>query len=143
VAKSDAERGDRAAWIVRHRKRLFGTNLGAFAAALKGQGVPAEVPTIRGWEAGANPRPEARFAMETLFGEPMPAPRQVVSLDELAGLLVDQTRAINALVTEIRLSRAEQQGRDDAIAGSLGELSGTLERFGLAPIGEPQPNHQP
>lgn len=140
MAKTDSERGERAAWIVRHRKRLYGNNLEQLAAALRAEGVRAEVPTIRGWEAGANPGPEAREAMERLFGEPMPAEREPLAVEDLAVLVEAQTRAVNDLVTELRIARAEAQGRDDLLAAAIGDLSRTLERFEPVPAAGTRPS---
>jgi hypothetical protein len=102
MAKTEGERGPFASWVVRNRKRLYGTNLEQLSAALEKSGAPATITTIRGWEAGSRPRPEARQALERLFGEPAPdEPNE----GDLAAAIREQSRAIQALADAIQADR--------------------------------------
>jgi len=123
MAKTEGERGPFAAWVVRNRKRLYGTDLEQLSTALGKAGAPATVTTIRGWEAGSRPRPEAREVLERLFGEPAPADSGEV---DLAGAIRDQTAVMQTIAAELEATRVAQQAYAEALAAILGLLAGRL-----------------
>lgn len=136
--KSAEEKGPRADWIARHRLAKYGTNMDAFRAALEAtarelgiKGFTAADSTVRGWEAGANARPETWRALAALFEEDPPEPQKPATLDDLVG-------AISDLVTEMRLARGEQAAALRGVEKALDLAAKLQERAGSESSSEPR-----
>jgi transcriptional regulator with XRE-family HTH domain len=116
-------------WIAAERKR-HGWKVEELSRRLREAGYPAEVSTVRVWEAGRSPAPDTLGALETLFGAP--APR-----DEPADQS-DLVSVIRELVDEVRLSRLASDRNADVLAQLLGVvLAGRLPQSETEGADEP------
>lgn len=115
----------------------MGNNIPGLTSRLNAEGVAGEEETIRGWEAGARPGPDAVRAMERIFGQPAPdsAPESSAvaeAIDRLTAAVQSQTQAllareqerdawlrglISGLVEQAREREADPTNTPHAVAG--------------------------
>lgn len=131
MAKTDEQRGPRAAWLRRHRIAKYGTGDGGLAslsAALKKRGLDRSPTTIKGWESSDDRSPvpaDVLPDLEALFGDPAPGPAGPdVTAEALLGVMRAQTEAITELVKELRLARERDQ---DAAAAMIRAAEALLQ----------------
>lgn len=130
-------------WIAAERKR-HGWKVEELSRRLIDAGYPAEVSTVRVWEAGRTPAAATTTALERLFGSAAPVgqplgqelnPASVEAIKALTAAAQAQADAMQAIAEEMRLARAADQARAEGLAVALGDLASTLERLRLAPAG--------
>lgn len=107
-------------WIAVERKRA-GWKVDELSRRLVEAGYPAEVSTIRVWEAGRSPRQETIEALERLFGSA--APRDRDQGGDNSALISEQTAVLRELVEEVRLSRLVSERSAVVLAELLGSLA--------------------
>lgn len=120
-------------WITAERKR-HGWKVEELSRRLIEAGYPAEVSTVRVWEAGRAPRSETITGLERLFGSI--APRETQQPTDMAALVAAldrQTVAIRDLVAEVR------EGRDRLSPEGVRVFVRALIAEGLIPLPEPLP----
>lgn len=125
-----------SAWIASERKR-HGWKVDELSRRLTDAGYEAQPPTIQVWEAGRKPRDETVSALERLFGSAAPRDQPASdantavlrAIEKQTEMLERQWAAttalvgnLTALVEEMRMSRAEQSGRDTALVDILARL---------------------
>lgn len=152
--KTPEERGPFPTWVVEVRNALDLTSEQVAGA------TGYDDATIRKLEGGQVTRPQRRKVTEYLQrvarekGMRIPPPpgeavQEQTSAQDLNPASVEAIHALTAaaeataaamqeIVAEMRLARAEDQARSEGLAVALGDLASTLERLRLAPIAKPE-----
>lgn len=125
-------------WIKAERKRR-GWKVEELSRRLIDAGYPAEINTVRVWEArsGRPPKADTISGLERLFGSQAPRERESeTDLSALVAALDRQTAAITALADEIRADRSRQGIAPEAVTAFLRQLASE----GLLVVGDTAPS---